>query len=145
MLKKIVSEDLLFTNEIEDDRTNTYVQLNDYDWMNYIIKTCFKTTELGILDVSFEYFGATFSHMEVVQTIDEKKKEYTYEYSTDIFEKYIKQFLLNHIDAWSSRYAFNGEEIVIDFYNEVLEVGVLREVDKDVAWYGNQEVLMPAT
>lgn len=44
-LKKIRSEDLIFSNEIEDDRTNTYLTLNDYDWMNYNLSTRFKTEE----------------------------------------------------------------------------------------------------
>lgn len=56
-LKKIRSEDLIFSNEIEDDRTNTYLTLNDYDWMNYNLSTRFKTEEMGVLDVEFEFFG----------------------------------------------------------------------------------------
>ena len=34
-LKEIKSEDLIFSNDIEDDRTNTYLNLYDYDWMDY--------------------------------------------------------------------------------------------------------------
>ena len=57
MLYPIKAEELLFTNEIEDDRTNTYVHLLDYDWMQYTLETRFRTEAQGILEVSFEYFG----------------------------------------------------------------------------------------
>ena len=50
-LKKIRSEDLIFSNEIEDDRTNTYLTLNDYDWMNYNLSTRFRTEDMGVLEV----------------------------------------------------------------------------------------------
>jgi hypothetical protein len=59
----IKSEDLEFSNAIEDDRTNTYLTLHDYDWMNYSLSTKFKTKLYGILEVTFDYFGATFSTM----------------------------------------------------------------------------------
>ena len=45
MLKKIKKEDLIFSGEIKDDRANTYLRLNDYDWMNYVLETTFKTEE----------------------------------------------------------------------------------------------------
>lgn len=127
MLKKIQAQDLLFTNEIEDDRTNTYLTLNDYDWMQYILKTKFKTIELGILKVEFEYFGHTKSTMKVIQCHNKDVQEFIYSYDSNIFKKYIKKYLQKHIDMWESKYAFNGEEFVIDFYNEVLDVGKLTD------------------
>ncbi|WP_286077374.1 hypothetical protein [Thomasclavelia cocleata] len=126
-LKEIRAEDLLFTNEIEDDRTNTYLSLDDYDWMSYKLRTRFKTKEQGILDVEFEYFGLVSSQMTVKQTLDDEIIEYTYEYNTDIFQKHITIFLQNHIKAWDSTYAFNGEDEVINFFNEVLHEGFSRE------------------
>ena len=120
-LKKIKAEDLLFTYEIEDDRTNTYLTLNDYDWMDYKLETRFKTKEQGTLDVLFQYFGVTFSIMKVKQTINNTEEEVEYEFSSDIFQKYIIKFLEKHISQWKSKYAFNGEDIVIEFFNEVLE------------------------
>ena len=122
-LEKINSKDLLFTNEIEDDRTNTYLQLYDYDWMNYNIITRFRTKELGTLDIRFSYFGMTTSIMEITQTLNDISEKATYEYPTKIFEKYIIRFLKKHIQSWNDKYAFNGEEEVIDFFNEVLEKG----------------------
>lgn len=126
-LKKINSEDLLFTNEIEDDRTNTYLQLNDYDWMDYNLTTRFKTEEMGVVDVKFQYFGMTTSAMEVTQTLNDVTEKVTYEYPTEIFKRNIVKFLEKHMSFWDSKYAFNGEEDVVEFFNEVLDKGTIRE------------------
>lgn len=123
ILRKIKSEELLFTGEIEDDRTNTYLTLADYDWMNYILKTRFVTRELGTLKVKFEYFGVVDSEMEVEQILDGKSITYTFEFNSDIFIRHIKSYLEKHIAQWNDAYAFNGENIVVDFYNEVIEKG----------------------
>ena len=114
-LRKIKSEDLIFSNGIEDDRTNTYLKLYDYDWMYYNISTRFKTKEHGVLDVAFSYFGMTTSRMNVVQNKDGIKEKVTYSYSTELFKK--------HLAAWDSKYAFNGGEEVINFFNDVIENG----------------------
>lgn len=125
MLEKIKIEELIFSNEIEDDRTNTYLTLDDYDWMNYKLQTRFKTELQGVLNVLFNYFGLTTSSMKVEQIKNGESKKYNYEYSTDIFEKYLKKYLEKHISQWNDRYAFNGEEIVVEFYNEIIEKGTL--------------------
>lgn len=78
---------------------------------------------MGVLEVFFEYFGFVFSMMKIKQTKNSKVQEYEFEYSTDVFQKYLVLFLQKHIETWSSTYAFNGEEIVIDFYNEIIENG----------------------
>ena len=122
-LKKINSEDLIFSNEIEDDRTNTYLNLYDYDWMDYSLTTRFKTEDIGVLNVKFNYFGMTTSAMEVEQTLNGTTEKVIYEYSTDIFQKHIVKFLEKHIRFWNEKYAFNGEEEVIEFFNDVLENG----------------------
>lgn len=64
-LKKIKSDDLIFSLNIDDSGTNTFLSLDDYDWMNYRLKTRFRTNEMGILDVEFRYFGETTSRMTV--------------------------------------------------------------------------------
>ena len=85
MLKRIKSSDLIFSGEIEDDRTNTYLHLLDYDWMNYMLQTRFKTKEQGLLDVSFEYCGMTKSQMRVKQTYKGNTEEYVIDFPTDVF------------------------------------------------------------
>lgn len=127
MLKEIRAEDLIFSNEIEYDRTNTYLTLNDYDWMEYTLKTRFHTEEQGILNVEFDYFGFVFSTMKVTQLQNEKETIYDYSFPTDIFKKYLIQYLQKHIGSWDEQYAFNGEEEVISFFNEVLQVGTITD------------------
>lgn len=123
ILSKIKSEDLLFSGEIEDDRTNTYLNLCDYDWMDYSLITRFRTEKLGLLNVKFNYFGLVTSTMVVEQTLNDITQQIIYEYSTDIFEKHIVKYLKKHIHSWEDKYAFNGEEEVIDFFNDVLDNG----------------------
>lgn len=127
ILNKINSEDLIFTNDIEDDRTNTYLKLYDYDWMDYNLTTRFKTESMGILDVNFNYFGFVLSHMEVKQTLNDTVETVIYEYPTSIFQKHLIKYLEKHISFWDNKYAFNGEEEVIDFFNDVLENGTIKE------------------
>ena len=108
-LEKIKSEDLIFSNDIGDDRTNTYLQLNDYDWMDYNLTTRFKTEKMGILNVTFNYFGAVSSTMKVEQLLNDVHQEFMYEYPTELFKKHIIKFLKKHMGVWDNKYAFNGE------------------------------------
>ena len=124
-LERIKSEDLIFSNDIEDDRTNTYLQLNDYDWMDYNLTTRFKTEKMGVLNVTFYYFGAVSSTMKVEQLLNDVRQEFTYEYPTELFKKHIIKFLKKHIEFWESKYAFNGEKEVIEFFNDVIENGTI--------------------
>lgn len=128
-LSKIKAEDLIFSDNLEDDRTNTFLNLDDYDWMNYELKTRFKTSKMGILDIKFNYFGLITSTMEVVQNKDNISKKYTFEFSTDIFKENIIKFLKAHISSWDEEYAFNGEDFVINFYNEVIEKSTLIHIE----------------
>ena len=122
-LEKIKSEDLLFTNEIEDNRINTYLNLADYDGMNYTLTTRFKTEKMGVLNVKFEYFGMVTSTIEVTKTLNNMTEKVIYEYPIEIFKRHIVKFLEKHISSWDSKYAFDGEEDVIEFFNEVLDKG----------------------
>ena len=118
-LHKIKAEDLIFSGEIEDDRTNTFLKLDDYDWMNYSLTTRFHTADMGILHVQFEYFGMTISQMTVIKAGTGEKV--IYEYSTDIFTKHLVNYMQTHIKSWDDDYAFDGENEVIEFFNDVLE------------------------
>ena len=66
-----------------------------------------------------------YSFMDVEQTKDGKNEKYRYEYPSSIFKKHIIKFLTDHINSWDSKYAFNGENEVIDFYNEVIKIGTI--------------------
>ena len=65
--------------------------------------------------------------MEVEQNIDGNVEKITYEYSTDIFEKHIVKFLSKHISFWGNECAFDGEEEVIGFFNDVIENGSIKK------------------
>lgn len=125
ILDKIKPGDLIFTNSLEDDRTNTYLTLNDYDWMSYTLKTRFMTDKLGDVRVEFNYFGLTTSTMEVIRAKGKSGEKYKYSYPTELFQKHITTFLTKHIGSWDSKYSFNGENEVIEFFNDVLELGEL--------------------
>lgn len=121
-LGKIKAEDLILTEEIEDDRVNTRLQLNDYDWRDYTLSTSFNTEKYGGLKIKFEHFGTTLSRMTVSQIVNNVSDDFEFKYDTKIFIKHIKKFMNDHINAWESEYAFNGEDNVLNFYNEVIEV-----------------------
>lgn len=125
-LGKIQSGDLIFSGEIEDDRTNTLLSLNDYDWMSYKLSTKFRTKLYGLLQVEFEFLGTTNSMMKVLRIQDNISEEYEFEYNSDIFIKYITIYMKKHIESWNSTYAFDGEDEVLAFYNEVVTVGNLK-------------------
>jgi len=107
-------------------RIYTCLALNDYDWMNYNLSTKFLTDEYGELKIVFNYFGLIESSMYVTKTNGDIVEQFVFVYSTDIFQKYITIFLTHHIAAWdTTEFAFYGESYVLDFYNEVIQLGEL--------------------
>lgn len=98
----------------------TKLELSDYDWMEYKLKAVLNTKKYGELHITFAYFGLINSKMKVVQIKDETTISYTYVFSTDLFEKHIKRFMEKHISNWTEKYAFSGEECVVDFFNDVI-------------------------
>lgn len=139
-LTTIKADELIFSDMIEDDRVNTCLTLNDYDWMTYNLNTRFKTEALGRLHVLFEYFGSGVSRMYVLQdalvnsssdgcfhTNMIHTKKYVYDFSSDLFAEHIKRFMEAHIRQWGGGLAFNGETEVLAFYNAVIEEGTLVE------------------
>lgn len=122
-LVEIKPEDLIFTNKCFEDRINTELRLRDNSWMDYQLTTAFNTKNQGKLDVVFEYYGTVDSQMEVEQKLIGKTVKIIYEYPSDIFEKHITKFMTKHLAAWKDTYAFNGEDLVINFFNEVIENG----------------------
>lgn len=61
--------------------------------------------------------------MEVIQTKNNISKIYVYEYPTDVFQKYIRLFLKRHIDCLKNAFSFNAEDIVLYFFNDVIQIG----------------------
>lgn len=126
-LMKIRNEDLIFENKCFEDRINTELQLLDYDWMTYNLKTMFPTRNQGKLKVLFWYSGIRDSFMEVEQEVNGKIEKIEYEYDSDIFKKYIMKFMEQHLSQWEKQDVFYGGDLAIDFFNDVIEYG--REVE----------------
>ena len=118
-LHKISEEDLIFTNELCKDRINVTSEFSDYDWMQYQIDTGFNVKGIGKISVKFKYLGSSRSNM-FVQT---KNENYQYDFDSKIFAKYMKRYFNEFSDSLDSPYAFYAGNIVIDWYNEVLETG----------------------
>ena len=127
-LMKIKKEDLIFTDKCMEECINTELHLRDNSWMNYQLVTSFNTKNQGKLEVVFEYFGAMVSHMEVKRNVNEKTEKIIYEYSSDIFEEHIVKFIEKHLSSWKEYDAFNGEKLVLDFYNDVIEEGCVWKI-----------------
>ena len=122
-LSKMKQEDLIFENKCFEDRTNTELRLRDNSWMDSQLITAFNTKNQGRLEVMFEYYGTVDSFMEVQRDVNGKIEKITYEYSTDVFEEHITKFMTKHLATWKGTFAFNGEEQVLDFFNDVIEKG----------------------
>lgn len=118
---KIDTAELLFTGNMEDDRTNCYVALDDYDWMMYTFKTSFKTLKYGLLQIYIEFAGSNWSYMDVTQKKDTAMRILRYRFNTEIFKKHIKSYLKKHIANWDNLYAFDPEDEIVDFYNDIIE------------------------
>ena len=124
-LVKIKSEDIIFTNHPFEECVNTELHLLDNSWMSYQLITEFNTSNQGKMKVTFQYYGTKQSEMVIERCLDGKTEITTYEYSTEIFEKHITRFMTRHLAAWKDTYAFNGEDLVIDFFNDVIENGTV--------------------
>ena len=122
---KIQNKDLIFDNGGIDDQVNTELQLLDYDWMTYRLKTMFPTKSQGKLNVCFEYIGIKDAFMKVEQELDGMTEKIEYEYDSAIFKKYIMKFMTQHLSQWKNQDVFYGGDLVVDFFNDVIEYGRL--------------------
>ena len=116
-----LSEFALDRTPFDNDRLTTTLKLEDYSWMDYELSSFFPTKKYGDLDIKFEYYGATKSTLEIEQKIDGNIYSHCIDFDSEIYKKYLVMFMEQHIAHWQSEYAFCGEKIVLDFFNEVLE------------------------
>lgn len=121
-LSKIKKEDIVFSNPDDWDRVYTTVNLDDYDWMQYKLTASFEINAEVLVEATFEYFGCG-SWLYIEQRTHETSVYYKIEFPQEIFQKHIIEFLKKHIASWDEEYAFNGEDLVIDFYNDAIEHG----------------------
>lgn len=127
MLNEIHMSDLYRNNEIEI----TQLSLSDYDWVEHDLKAQFMLNDFTLMSVHFNFCGVIASEMEVSvskHSMSFKDAEkYKYHYDSDIFIKHLRRFMLKHIAAWDEKYCFDGMEYILDFYNDVLKNGTLKE------------------
>ena len=116
-----LTEFALERTPLDNDRLTTDLKLEDYSWMNYELASFFPTKKYGDLDIHFTYSGFGTSKLYIRQTWDNKVCCHSIIFDYSIFKKYLVIFMEKHIAHWESKYAFCGEKIVVDFYNEVLE------------------------
>lgn len=98
---------------------NSVLLLDDYDWVDYHIKANLIEEEMGKLFIDFNYVATLTSTMKVKSV--KEKYLYIYTYKSDIFEKYFQEYLERQKAASKERKWFSGEDIIINFYNEVLK------------------------
>ena len=145
-LKPIESEQLIYSRVPDDDRVCTDLKLCDYDWAQYSLSTRFHTEENGLIRVQWDYMLAGFSKMFVTQIKDNTITYYDIQCNADLFGSFLIRFLNEHMKQWEpNTYAFNGEEIVIDFFNEALDKGNLcgkvstsKDVPNYLSWQVNE-------
>ena len=88
-LQFVVMDDIVFKNIPFEDRINTKLTLSDYDWMNYVFETEFRTKNQGRLKVEIKYYGSKESEMNVKRIDTIGVFEYTYFFETEMFEEYV--------------------------------------------------------
>lgn len=113
----LTPKDLFYSKTTPIECTETQLNLLDNDWMSYVLKAKLNTKKYGLITFEFSYCGAQTSYLTIW---DEREFRRECEYSADLFEKHLIDFMHSHIHAWNGPYAYNGEKEVLDFYNEVL-------------------------
>ena len=110
------------------DVFDTKLELHDYDWNNYKLSAKMSTKEYGELEVEFSYLGGHPCFMKV----ENENVIYSFEFITDIFQDHIVRYIQKHIKRWGEKYAFDGAEEVIEFYNDVLTSPYTVEASRQV-------------
>ena len=75
------------------------------------------------MHVIVEYAGSTVSEMTVEQKFYDNEEiiKHHFDFNTDIFVDFLKDFLTKHLDQWNHTYAFNGGKEAIELYNVILD------------------------
>jgi hypothetical protein len=106
--------------DVYNENYITHMDLKDYDWMDYTFNASLPFDN-EIVCFSVNYFG-TYTDVVKIKIVD-YKGNITYECEHTIpctlFKNFRKIYLEQHIASLHSEYAFCGDEITIDFYNEI--------------------------
>ena len=110
-----LNESMLNYNDVYD-RIFTYLVMMDYDWMNYHIQAEVPLKD-GIMKLDFEYIGCTKCDLKIQYNND----SIIYEFDSDLYDEFLKKYLKAEMDAVDATYAFYGGDIVMEFYNKVMD------------------------
>lgn len=112
---KLKEEDLCFNEE--QDRIFTYLVLMDYDWMWYRIQAEIPLKDRLNIRVEFSYTG-TIDSLLTVETGEERIQ---YVFPSSIFDNYFEKYLSMERNAIKEESVFYGGNLILDFYNAVME------------------------
>ena len=118
---KIDKSELIPLNSWDDSCAK--VTLDDYDWMHYTAEFVFRTERCGKMNIRFEYTG----FKDCLMTVTNNGISTVYKFDHKLFEKWIVKYLTKHMEQWEGVKAFRGEDLMLEFYNDVIEQGVLEE------------------
>lgn len=117
------------------DRIFSTLTLDDYDWMQYKLEAWLPTKEQGLLHVEFQYFGAAECVM-YARKMDggAVRLDHEYHFPCDVFKQHITAYMKKHILQWDRNCVFYGGELVVRFFNDVLQTATSHAIcDPDAA------------
>ena len=116
-LPKTLSEDLFNFNGFYD-RIFTYLIMHDYDWMYYKMQAEAPLTDGRLMKLEFDYSG--FTNCEMIVQFD-NDESVVYVFDSKIYDEYLKVYFQAQINAIGAEFTFYGGDIIIEFYNSVMQ------------------------
>ena len=97
----------------------TYLELSDYDWMNYVFKSTLPTKDQGKINFRAEFYGSDKTMVKIHQSLNNLDVEYDLDVPTVVFSDFLVDYLSKHIAQWESTNsrAFCGEKEAIELFN----------------------------
>lgn len=108
--------------DVYSDYYITRMDLKDYNWMDYTFEASLPFDD-RIVGFSVNYFG-TYIDVVKIKIADYKGNtmyECEHKIPNTLFKNFRKTYLEQHIASLHSKYAFYGDEITINFYNEIIK------------------------
>lgn len=117
-LRILSDDDMDYTGEM--DRIFTKLVLDDYDWVNYRMEAIFPMKDAPVLLVKLEYCGSMFGTLTISTFYDSDGQDIEIRFNSEIFEKYLSEYLESHLLSRDNPGAFYGGDIILKFWNEVM-------------------------
>ena len=117
-LRLLSDDDMDYTGDM--DRIFTKLTLDDYDWVNYRLEAVFPIRNEPTLYLKFEYYGSLFCALFLSTFYDNDGEDAELRFNSEIFERYLAEYLEEHLASRDNPGAFYGGDIALRFFNEVL-------------------------